>query len=518
MDTLLYCTRTAGRVRKLYADVRIQFPTRIPLIKTLLFAVPLFGLQQLEHTGLAFSLLFFAFVVLGNFAFNAAGGFSKASGAYVFLYAMLLGIVGVVWKAVLGEPADSNLKVPILLMAVYAASMAMLLVVMLVNHRLTAHLRSFASHMGMGELNYTLAALGCLMGTFTLQFLDTILGSAPGSLLSILNQLNLLIPLAIILGTIGAMRDSGGRRSINLINCVAMLLTFVGGMLNFSKQAMLTPLACWVVAALYMRFNLRRVHILVLGAYAVFTFTLMPLISSGRNEVPPQGANYAQRVQIVLNILSDTKAAREQQQMADSFAVANSNATDYFGSPQGFIERLTIIPPDDTFLNYTAQGNNIGYLPIMLDFENFVPHFLLPDKPPTIGGNYYAHLIGGILAPDDFTTGISFSPVSEAYHIDGWRGVCLLLPAIWLLLFFITDYLCGDLRKSPWGLLMVVIFSHAAAESMVGGLIYLIGYGSLSLMVAIVFSTRVAPIVGALFYGREAVVPLPRPRSATALL
>jgi hypothetical protein len=498
--------------------VRIQFPTRISPTKTLIFAVPLFGIQQIEHTSLAFSLLFFAFVVLGNFAFNAAGGFSRASGAYVFLYAMLLGIVGVVWKAVLGEPADSNLKVPILLMAVYAASMAMLLVVMLVNHRLTDHLRSFASRMGMGELNYTLAALGCLAAAFTLQLLDASLGSAPGSLLSILNQLNLLMPLALILGTIGAMRDSGGYRSINFINGVAMLATFLQGVVIFSKQAMLTPLACWVVAALYARFNLRRVHMLVLIAFAIFTFTLVPLISSGRNEVPPQGANYAQRAQIVINILSDVKRARERQQVSEAFAVENSTLSNYFDSPQGFLQRLTIIPQDDAFLNYTALGNNIGYLPIMLYFENFIPHFILPDKPPVIGGNYYAHLIGGFLSPDDFSTGISFSPASEAYQIDGWRGVCLLLPAVWLLLFFITDYLCGDLRKSPWGLLMVVVFAHAAAESMVGGLIYLIGYGSLSLMVAIIFSTRVAPIIGALFYGRQEMVPRARPRAATALL
>lgn len=488
------------------------------MTKTLIFAVPLFGIQQMEHTGLTFSLLFFAFVVLGNFAFNVAGGFSKASGAYVFLYAMLLGIVGVVWKAVLGEPADSNLKVPVLLMGTYAASMAMLLLVMLVNHRITAHLRSFAGNMGMGQLNYTLAALGCLVGAVTLQFLDATVGAPPGSVLSLLNQVNQLMPLALILGTIGAMRASGGRRSVDFVNGLAAILTFLSGVTNFSKTAMLTPLACWLVAACYARFNLRRIHFLVLGAFTVFTFTVIPLISNGRNDVPSEGAGYAQRVQIVLNILSDTKAARERQRVAETFAVENSTLSNYFDSPQGFLQRLTIIPQDDAFLNYTAQGNIIGYEPVLLNFENFIPHFILPDKPATIGGNYYAHLIGGFLAPDDFTTGISFSPVSESYQIDGWRGVCLLLPAVWLLLFFLTDYLCGDLRESPWGLLMVVVFAHAAAESMLGGLIYLIGFGSLSLMVAIVFSTRIAPVIGALFYGREAIVPPPQPRAATALL
>jgi hypothetical protein len=143
----------------------------------------------------------------------------------------------------------------------------------------------------------------------------------------------------------------------------------------------------------------------------------------------------------------------------------------------------------------------------MEDFENFIPHFLLPNKPFPIGGNYYAHLIGGFLAPDDFTTGISFSPVAEAYQIDGWIGVCLLLPAIWLMLLWVTDFICGDLRDSPWGLFMVVVFSHAAAESLLGSIIYLTFYGSLGLVLVIVFSTRVAPVIGVLFYGRQEISP-----------
>jgi hypothetical protein len=223
--------------------------------------------------------------------------------------------------------------------------------------------------------------------------------------------------------------------------------------------------------------------------------------------VPPQGANFAQRIQIDFFILTHYKQARQEMRTAEEFAIANSGAYGYYNTPQGFIERLSIIGPDDAFFNYTAKGNYIGYMPILEDFENFIPHFLLPNKPFPISGNYYAHLIGGFLAPDDFTTGISFSPAAEAYQIDGWIGVCLLLPAIWLMLLWITDFICGDLRESPWGLLMVVVFSHAAAESMVGSLIYLTFYGSLGLVLVIVFSTRVAPVIGVLFYGRQEISP-----------
>jgi hypothetical protein len=39
-------------------------------------------------------------------------------------------------------------------------------------------------------------------------------------------------------------------------------------------------------------------------------------------------------------------------------------------------------------------------------------------------------------------------------------------------------------------------------------MIYLTGYGSLGLILAILFSTRVAPIIGVLFYGRREVLPV----------
>jgi hypothetical protein len=203
----------------------------------------------------------------------------------------------------------------------------------------------------------------------------------------------------------------------------------------------------------------------------------------------------------VIHILTNLQEAKEQQAETTANVVAFQGKSGYYNTPQGFMERLSILSVDDAFFNYTNKGNYIGYRPIIEDYENFVPHFLLPDKAVPIGGNYYAHEIGGFLAEGDESTGISFSPVAEAYHVDGWIGIFLLLPAIWLSLFASVDYICGDLRRSPWGLLVVVIFAHAAAESLLGSLIWISGYGNIGLIFAIIFCTHFAPVVGALFYG-----------------
>jgi hypothetical protein len=479
--------------------VRIQFPQRVSIPKVASAAAVLFCVQQLEHTHLAFSLMFFAFVILSAVAFNAAGGFSRVIGAYIFWFATLIAIVGVTLKAVLREPADSNLTEPLLCISAYTMSMVMLLLVVELNKKFDLRPFAFAVAAGSATLNYTVVGLGCLAASIAIKVLDIVVGAAPGGLLAILNQLDVFLPLAIIFGTIGAIRESGGRRALNFPSALGIAITFGFGVLGFSKQAMLTPVVCWAVGAAFMRLNLRRVHIVVLVVFTAFAFKIVPTWAGGRDQIP-EDATWEDRFNSVIFFATHFEVL--QQAQADAEALDKSfGATGYFNDHQGLFDRLTIIAADDTMFAYTAKGHYYGYSPIAGDFENWAPHFLIPDKPGIVSGNIYEHELGG-LAADDYSTGISFSPVAEAYHIDGWTGIFLLMPAIWILLFQSIDFIAGDLRTSPWGLLLVVYFAHAAPESLLSGLIYYTGYGNLSMVFAIVFCTRFAPIVGSLFAGR----------------
>ncbi len=55
-----------------------------------------------------------------------------------------------------------------------------------------------------------------------------------------------------------------------------------------------------------------------------------------------------------------------------------------------------------------------------------MPHFLLHNKPNIGFGNIYSHELGGMIAEDDSTTGISFSPSGEGFHIARWTGVLIV--------------------------------------------------------------------------------------------
>ena len=78
--------------------MRIPFPERIPISRVAIFAAALFTIQTLEHTALYFSVGCVVFILIAAFTFNTAGGLTRASGAYVFFYSVLVVIVGVCYR------------------------------------------------------------------------------------------------------------------------------------------------------------------------------------------------------------------------------------------------------------------------------------------------------------------------------------------------------------------------------------------------------------------------------------
>ena len=94
---------------------------------------------------------------------------------------------------------------------------------------------------------------------------------------------------------------------------------------------------------------------------------------------------------------------------------------------------------------------------------------------------------------EDTTTGVSFSPTSEAYHMKKWLGVLVVAPLVWLAMFVLFDSLCGDLRTTPWGLLVLAFLSHTAAEGAISGLIYFMTFGTEALLFCAFFAKWVAP-------------------------
>jgi hypothetical protein len=504
-------------VEKERERVRLPFPERVRILPVILFALALGAIQVFQGTEPLFALGSFAFIILSALAFNVAGGMTRSSGSYIFSFAVLAVIIGLIWKTVINEAADSNLQYPLLTIGIYVGSMCSLLGAAYISKQLTTKRALLANF--ITDANLQSATSGCLVTGLFLVFLFSVLPVEPGGILSGLLQLNRFLLLAIFLGTVHAIRRSGGTASISLPVLIAGGVLFFNGAVGFSKEGMITPFLCWLIAASSQRYNLSRAQVIGVILVTIFIFRyLVPYSQYGRNYASTSAAS---NFDIAVSLLSDLGTVRSNYETSqaedeeDYVLVRN-----YFNTNQGFFNRLQMIGPDDGLNSLTEQGVVPGITPIFMYFANLVPHFIWKDKTNWGGGHLYAQQMG-LLAEDDESTGISFSPAGEAFHLMRWPGVFILAPALWIMLFTLFDSLCGDTRKSPWGLLVVVSFAHVAPEGGLGILIYAMGYGALTLIFAAFAVTYLMPIVGELLIGpnRTATrfrVPLRIDRNAAA--
>jgi hypothetical protein len=474
--------------------LRIPFPTHISLWRATVFAVSLALIQMYQGTSPTFALCSFLFVVLFVVTFNTAGGFSSTTGSYVFFFAVLVVILGLCWKVILGESGDSNLLQPELTMEIYVGTIMSMWLAVVISKKLRSK-RPLLGNL-VTDANMYDAAVGCAITGIILFLISTLAERVSGSAQSALSQLNHFLPLAIIFGVIHEVRRTGGRRSVSLPVVVASAAAIILGLAAYSKELIFTPVACWAIAAASQGYRLKRLQIigLLLGGYLMVHY-LVPYSQYGRN-FRPEDDNFWGGIDTSIALLSDPEGTREEylKRTADD---AEEHGSGYFSKPQGLMDRLQMIGPDDELHDLTERRGQLGIYPIIFDFENLVPHVLWPGKPSINFGNFYAHQMGH-LSDDDVTTGISFSPAGEAYHLGKWIGVFVWAPILWIMMFTLFDSLCGDPRTSPWGLLTCSYYAHLAPEKMLNGVVYSLGVVAFGLVFAALCAAYLMPLLAAL--------------------
>jgi hypothetical protein len=483
--------------------VRIPFPERVPINRVAIFAVALFLIQALEGTSLYFSAGCMVFILVAAFAFNAAGGLSRTAGAYIFAYSILDVIIGLCYKAFLGQAAQSNLADPRTDIEVYIGSIVAMYVAAVVSRRISRKTGLLENMLQESDMHR--ASIGCMLFGVLGGFAIAFLGESAQALQSAFGQLNQLIPVGIIIGIMYEIRRSGGTRCTNQYIVIGTAYFFFLGTTGFSKQGMIEPFYCWLLPICALRYRLSLVQVLgILFAVFILFYWLVPYSQYGRGLVV-EHPTLTQRIDVASKLLEHPNRTRRAYLETQAFSTyeESSSAGYYYGTPQGFWDRLEFISIDDGLINLTDQGKVVGFAPVVESFVNVVPRVIWPGKPtPKFGGNYYAHELGG-LADDDTTTGISFSPTAEAYHIAKWAGILVLAPLLWFMLFSMYDLLLGDIRSSPWGLLAMAIISHAAPEGGISEIPYLCSFSIEGLIFCAVFAIWIAPLVAVLVLGPE---------------
>lgn len=488
----------------------IPFPERISLFYASAFGAVLSMLLILSGTGALFSALAFVFIVLATLAFNVAGGLTRPSGSYVFFFSVLAVIMGLVVKVAIWEPAEVLLHSPVTTMGAYTGGMVAMLAAVYVSRRLSRKeglLQDICSTEDMG-----LAAIGCVVGGFGLPFVAGLMASTGSALFlpiaSAAGQLNRFLNMAVILGATYEIRKSGGTRSVNpAVLLGGTMLFFNGAFLGFSKEALFTPLLCWLASCAALRYRFALYQIVGIALVLLFCgYYMVPYCQYGRSVDAPDNT-LAGRSSVSFSLITHLGEVREKYRAAVGDEARSDKGFWFFQKDEGFLDRLQMFGIDDALNTVTDQKGAFGMSPYIFYISSIVPRVLWKDKPSISMGNTFAHEIG--FNEDDTWTGISFTPVAEAYHEAKWFGVLVAEPIIWILLFVISDSLCGDLRKSPWGILTFALFAHQAPEGALQGAFYMMSYGALIVLVVAYFSAYLMPMLSSLVTPpKRNVVPL----------
>ena len=248
--------------------MRIPLSGNIQIKHAVIFATVLFVVQVLEHTDMIFGGLVFAFVLLSTLAFNAAGGFVYPSGWFVFFNALLTAILGLSYKALLGQAATSHLKVPRVTMLAYCLFMGLTCLTVVLTRKLAPR-RGLLAGMGFGE-DMKKAALGAfILGAIIQAMTYTV--QENGTLLSAVRQINFFTQMGVLLGTFYQVKKSGGTKSANYVVWISGIFIFIAnGVLSFSKYGLLLSVVTWLVTAIVAGYNFSRRGIAFLIGFLVF--------------------------------------------------------------------------------------------------------------------------------------------------------------------------------------------------------------------------------------------------------
>ncbi len=494
--------------------MRFPFPEKIPLRWAFVFASVLLCLQVGLHTDIYFASCVFIYILFATYAFNVCGGMFRASGAFVLFHAVLGLILSQCAKVVMGEPANSNLHEPNRTITVYLVAMIGVTVAAIANREIRPRESIVDDVQDIHRLPQM--ALGCfLMGAVFPWVARLYGGNASGSIWAALNQLQYFLPLAIILATYSAIKTSKGARSVNTLSLIAMTYSFLGGLLASSKQGIFSPLAAYLLtcAALRFRFKIATVAILaVIGVISVQFLVPVIQVMKGEGDFLP---TFSSRFNMEKELLSHPVETAAAYKLLQNHVDESKAQIEYYDLPMGLMDRWSLISISSLLVEYTDHGHLHGWHSMVLSVESIIPHFIWPDKPSPILGNEYAREMGGIVGEDDTTTGITIPFEADSYALGGLMGVFLISSMVVGFYLYAFDTLVGDIRRSPWGLVVLVLLAHDAAEIGAGGLIPNALVTTLKIWTIVMLSRHILPILGSLFRGPEKthIVRVPAARS-----
>jgi hypothetical protein len=441
--------------------MRLIYPTRININHVLIVAVMLLFAQLLDGTDPIFAFLACLTIVLSAITFNILDGLGTVSGAFVIFMAIPTFLSLIFIKVITWEPSDKHFTWPLVTITATALGWAGIMVAAALSRKFGArrNIVRFSAR-DLENLKNTSAGL-LVIGLFSQILLTNYNTGQNGTIWSILNQLNIFIPMATILATYYEICISGGKRSMNWIVMVSILYVAGFGFIAASKQGMYAPFFSYflVCGALEYRFRPLQV-LLILGWLAFAAGFLFPWAQYARSMT--RQSTLTGTVQATIGLLRDPQTIPAMYRWYADSLRNNEDINQVslcYDHPHGLWDRESLICQDDRLIQLTEHTGPVGPDYLIAGFEMVVPHVIWPSRTNLSLGNLYGRETEQT-ADNDYTTAVAFAPVGDAFREFGWSGVIVVMPVMYFFTFVFMNTVFGDARESPWGLVLV---AYAAA-------------------------------------------------------
>jgi hypothetical protein len=306
-------------------------------------------------------------------------------------------------------------------------------------------------HFSQVELG-TISALGTVFILGMMIAMQTAGELKDGSTLAALQHFDPVVnPLSIVLATNVRLKSTQGKSAMNWYVAVILAATTLPGVMNAGKEALLTPLFCWLIVCAIYGYRFTRTQVAVLAAVMmVVWFFVYPFSQNARVEVR-SATSFSEKISVIEHYIEEPSDFHSE---ADDFD-PNLGEFGESGPKLSIVQRFSLLRSGAMLISSEEAAGFTGverYLPAFFDI---VPHFIWPDRPNPIFSNELGHKAGFRMGPRDTTTGIAISSPALFYDLGGWLALPVYTFLEFGLFFYGLRCVVGNASESVWGLMLI---------------------------------------------------------------
>ena len=411
-------------------------------------------------------------VAFGLMSVTAGGGIKTVPGLLNFVLILKFILIAVVLKTVTFQAADSNLRAPRTTAWVMAVGFFGLYIGTVI-FRYVTKIKGVVKGVNDAGVYLWLTivfSIACLGSMFlVLMFQNSYEDALLGGFWGIAHQFETTASFCIVPAMYYAW-SSGSKKFMSHPLVLSIFIANLAlGLAATTKQGLMEPVLCYLSVG-FIRYGFRSKAVWsIMAAGGFFYVSIVYPYSQYVRSHGGRNGTFSERLEAIQEVFFSVATDSSFRQSVDSQV---SNGDSYLGRQSlEPISRLAMMGEADRLIAATDETQSYtGWDTIVNGLELMVPRFIADLKPGAGVGNILGH-IGGELAPDDFSTQISYGFMANLYNAFGLNGV-LIGTIIFMAIFYYVIRLWfgeSDLTLTPWGgsiwyLLMGLCFEHGLVE------------------------------------------------------